>query len=155
MRRHLLPVVLLLWAVPAQAQWREPTPFRWTSHEEIPDQISTALVAAQLGAQVIDDWRSPHRKRALLGTSCAAGVSLLATEGLKRLVHRERPNKYDRKSFPSMHTALAASSAWWYPPAGASITVGVGWGRMASGWHFGTDVAVGAAIGIGAGALCR
>lgn len=152
MRGFLLACALVV-AAPVHAQ--EPTPFRWSSHENVPNQISNGLVAGQLVAQVVDDFRAADRKRALLGTGCAVGVSLAATEGLKRLIHRERPNGVDHKSFPSMHTAVAASSAWYYPPVGASITLGVGWGRMASGWHFGSDVAVGASIGIIAGKVCR
>lgn len=140
-------------AAPAAAQ--EPTPFRWHTNEEIPARISDGLLVGQMVAAVVADVRSEDRKSALLHRGCAVGLTIAVNEGLKRLINRERPNGKDRKSTPSMHTALAATTANWNPPIGASITVGVGWGRMASGWHFGSDVAFGAAIGIGAAQLCK
>lgn len=151
--KAIVIIACVLTAAPASAQ--EPTPFRWGSHEQIPARISDGLVAAQLLAAAVHDLRTQDRRDALTRRGCSIALTLLANEGLKRLVHRERPNHRDRKSFPSMHTALAASAADWTPSIGASIAVGVGWGRMASGWHFGSDVAIGAGLGLVSHRICH
>ncbi len=151
--RAALVVVLVSLASPVTAQ--EPTPFRWPTHEAIPAHISDALIGFQLGAEAVHTWRAADRGRALRCQGLRTALTLAASEGLKRIVKRERPNHYDRKSFPSLHTALGAVSAGWRPEIGASITVGIAWGRQASGWHYATDVLVGAGIGLLATRVCE
>lgn len=143
--------LLLLLASPTAAQDQL---FRWKSHEAIPSRISDAAVAAQIAAAVVDDWRSEDRKGALLHDLCAAGATVLAAEGLKRAFPRWRPNRKDRKSFPSMHSGVAASLAGWNRGWGIGLTAAVGWGRNAGGWHYLTDIGPGIALGAAAAKLC-
>lgn len=152
MKIQLLAIVLILSAGPAMAQ--EPTPFRWGSHEAIPARISDGLVTAQIIAAVVSDWRAPDRKQAFIHSGCSAAVAVLWSEGLKRLIHRDRPDHSDRKSTPSMHTGLTTALAGWKPAVGASFAVGVAWGRMGAGKHYGTDVLFGAGLGIMADKVC-
>jgi membrane-associated phospholipid phosphatase len=105
------------------------------------------------------------RRRA--GIEALAGWALgsLAAQGVKPLVRRQRPSIRGRSgpaprtsSMPSSHTAGAfgyATAASLAAPAVAPAAVGlaaaVAWSRAATGRHFPTDVAVGAALGVLAG----
>lgn len=150
-----LAAVLLLLVIAAPAAAQEPTPFRWTSHEAIPARISDAAVAGQVLVETIHSWRAPDRWDALQHQGCRTLVAWALSEGLKRLIDRERPNHADHKSFPSMHTALAVANSHYQPAIGASVAVTVAWGRQASGWHYGSDVVAGAGIGVLASRVCQ
>lgn len=84
--------------------------------------------------------------------ACRAGLTVGLHQVAVALVQRTRPNHVDRKAFYSGHTAHAVSTA--HGPLGASIALAVGWGRMAGGWHHGTDVAFGAGAGLFSRWLC-
>ncbi|MDR1027013.1 MAG: phosphatase PAP2 family protein [Rickettsiales bacterium] len=83
------------------------------------------------------------------------GAMRLSVAGLKSAIDEERPNKKNKDSFPSGHTASAFSAATFIhkryglrqaaaPYALAAIT---GYSRVESKWHHWHDVAAGAAIG--------
>ena len=82
-------------------------------------------------------------------------TNLAITEALKQSVKRERPNKVDDKSFPSGHTSVSFQAATfiyqrygWKPAIPAYITASfVGYSRIKTDWHYGTDVLAGAIIG--------
>lgn len=150
----ILRLALLCLVIAAPAAGQEPIPYRWTSHEEVPARISDALVTAQISASIWEAWHADHPGRAFVHDACAAGATVLAAEVIKRVVKRDRPNHYDNKSTPSMHTGVATSLAGWRPAWGASFAIGVGWGRGASGWHYTSDVALGALLGYTAGRVC-
>lgn len=146
MRRALCSLALImLLAEPTAAD--EPTPFRWTAHEAIPSRISDVLVATNLA---LDGWHAFRAgdTRARWGFACRTGFTYLVAELLKRAIDRERPNGVDRKSTPSMHTAFAVSSAGYRPAWGAAFALTVAWGRQAGGWHYATDTAFGAGLGV-------
>jgi membrane-associated phospholipid phosphatase len=142
-------IVVLLLATPAAAE--EPTPFRWGTHEAIPQRISDAAVAIDLG---LDAWHSLVRTeaRARWGFACRIGLTLGITEVAKRVIHRERPNHQDFFSMPSSHTAYASTAA--SSPLTASLALTVAWGRQAGGMHFASDAAVGFGIGLFTRKVC-
>lgn len=143
--------IVLMVATPVFAE--EPTPLRWSSHGQVPARISDALVGVNLGLDAIHAFRADdHRER--WAFACRVGLALGISEGVKRLVNRERPNRADQKSMPSMHTALASTAAGYQPAWSVSFAVAVAWGRQAGGWHYATDTLVGAGIGGGANWLC-
>ena len=82
-------------------------------------------------------------------------TNLAVTEVLKQSVKRERPNKIDTKPFPSGHTSVSFQAATfiyqrygWKPAIPAYITASfVGYSRIKTDWHYGTDVLAGAIIG--------
>ena len=82
----------------------------------------------------------------------------LITEGLKALELEERPNKSNKRSFPSGHSAAAFTGAMfihkrygWQPAILPYIMAGVtGWTRVQSKMYYWHDVLAGAAIA----ALC-
>jgi undecaprenyl-diphosphatase len=87
--------------------------------------------------------------------------------GIKRHTRRPRPRLVARlgsspstSSMPSSHSAGAiayATAATWQTPALGAVTVPlaalVAWSRAATGRHYPTDIAAGAALGLAAGAL--
>lgn len=102
-----------------------------------------------------DDWQG--FREAALSDGIAEGGALLG----KSLIHEERPDHSDDKSFPSGHATLAFAAAttmyrrygWrWGVPAYAIATV-VGVARVAARKHHWWDVVAGAAIGTGSGWL--
>ncbi len=128
----------------------EPTPLRWDSHRTLAEALSNVFVASNLTVDSIDAIKHHHIPRSL----CSVGLTLLSTESTKRLVHRTRPDQSDRKSFPSMHTALAATSARWRVNIAIPIAVGAGYHRMAADKHYLSDVAAGATMGAFSSWLC-
>ena len=139
-------------------------PVAATSHHGW-DQASTIgvglLGAGALGVPLIGND--------VVGTDSAgllmAGGSLLAggavAEGLKQIVHEERPDRSDDKSFPSAHTAVAFAAAmtlerrygWQYGLPATVVATFVGVARVEARKHHWYDVAAGAAIGTGSAFL--
>jgi membrane-associated phospholipid phosphatase len=104
----------------------------------------------------------PAARDGLVAWGAASGAAF----AVKRAVERDRPRRVRAlgppvrsSSMPSSHTASAvafAGAAALRSPATAIATVplaaGVMWSRAATGRHFPTDVAVGAALGAGSAA---
>lgn len=117
--------------------------------------ISDVGVASAIALRTVDSLRSDNKLRAFgcqglqLGTSSA--VSLLA----KTLVHRDRPNHLNNRSFFSGHSAQAASMSRWNYSIGMSIAVGTGYLRGASNYHFQTDIGTGLLVGWLSSRVCR
>lgn len=145
----------LLFVLAAAPVWaEEPTPFRWPSHEGIPQRISDVGVAVNLGW---DAWESLYQTdaRTRWAWACRLGVTTAIKQVTGLLIPRTRPNGSDRHSFFSAHTAYATVAAGYRPAIGASVALTVGWGRMAGGMHYGSDVAVGVGVGILAQQICH
>lgn len=100
---------------------------------------------------VLQDWQG-------LKQGALAGVTTLGmTYALKYIVGKERPDRSNNHSFPSMHSSVSFTGAafiqrrygWkWGIPAYAVATY-VGWSRTYAKKHDWWDVAAGAAIGVG------
>lgn len=81
--------------------------------------------------------------------------NLALTEALKQSVKRKHPNQHDNKSFPSGHTSISFQSATFIyqryglrPAIPAYLAASfVGYSRIKSDWHYGSDVLAGAIIG--------
>jgi undecaprenyl-diphosphatase len=125
------------------------------------------LLIAMTVIGALQAWR--HRKLTVLGYLFAVGIGVsLLNNGLKLLVHRERPSVLrltdpSGYSFPSGHTA-AAAACWaaialvvtrkWSRPARRAavvvvlvITLSVATTRVLLGVHWLTDVIAGAIVG--------
>lgn len=115
------------------------------------DVVAAAIPAACLvSTLVLQDWDG-LKQGALAGVS-SVGLTFI----LKELVDKERPDKSDHKSFPSMHSAVSFTGAafiqkrygWkWGIPAYAAAGF-VGWSRVYGKKHDWWDVAAGATMGI-------
>jgi membrane-associated phospholipid phosphatase len=83
-------------------------------------------------------------------------TNVVATEGLKYAVKRERPDGSDKHSFPSAHTSVSFQSAAFihqrygfeYAAPAYVLAAFVGYSRVASDRHYTSDVLAGAALGI-------
>lgn len=108
-------------------------------------------VACLATTLILQDWEG-------LKQGAFAGVTTLAwSYGLKYLVNKERPDKSDKRSFPSLHTSISFTGAaflqrryglQWGIPAFAVASY-VGWARTYAKKHDWWDVAAGAALGVG------
>lgn len=144
-RGSYLVIVLLLAAAPAAAQ---DTAAAWApDHRRIADVASTAAVVADIGLDTVASWRAPNRRRALIRQAIRIGGTIAASEAVKRLELRRRPDGSDRQSFWSEHTAIAAAGAGWSLRVAVPLTIGAGYLRMAADKHYPGDVGTGAAIG--------
>lgn len=116
------------------------------------DVFALALPVAALTVTLVNqDWKG------LLQGVETAGVTAAATLILKYSVKEWRPDRSDRHSFPSGHTAASFATAaylqrrygWWYGAPAYALSAYVGWGRVFSKQHHWYDVVAGAAIGAG------
>jgi membrane-associated phospholipid phosphatase len=115
------------------------------------DVVAVAIPAACLiSTVVLKDWEGV--KQGTFAGLSSVGVAFL----LKEITNKERPDKSDDKSFPSMHATVSFTGAafiqrrygwqWGIP---AYVAAGfVGWSRMYGKKHDGWDVAAGTLLGI-------
>jgi len=126
------------------AWMRDHLRFEEQRHRDQADWISTGVVVAAL----VLPCATEHRTRQCWeNEGLQAGVAVLGAEIIKRLVHRNRPDRSDLKSFLSEHTELACvatlRSKYW------ALCPTVGWMRIAADKHWTTDVGAGAGIAAG------
>jgi len=95
-----------------------------------------------------------------LRTADALGSAVLVSEALKRIVHEWRPDRSDRKSFPSGHAtgafAIATMESQYHPRQAPYWFLGaalIADSRLTLHKHQFGDVLVGAAIGYGTARL--
>ena len=99
--------------------------------------------------------------RMLVSDAFSVGIMATAVNGLKYTVQRPRPDGSRNNSFPSGHTATAFMTAtmlykeygWrspWFSIGGYTLAAATGVSRILNNKHWMTDIAAGAAIGIGA-----
>lgn len=147
MRALKLSAVLLLLCLqmPTYAQSTADTAMRdalrWSDHRDVADKVSTVMV----GAAVVLPCLINRTWDCVKHEAVHVGLSTGLAEATKLFVHRVRPNGVDDKSFFSMHTAIACSAT--YGTKVWEICPTVGYLRMASDWHWGSDVGTGAFVG--------
>jgi membrane-associated phospholipid phosphatase len=135
----------------------------WSDYLEATSAVAyVASVVATPGGNLDADWWLAKARGGLVGLG-AIGAASLATEGLKSVVTRERPDG-NARSFPSGHATFAGAadtltvrnlqSIELGEPARSALTVGVdaltfatGWARVEAGAHYPSDVLVGMSIG--------
>jgi membrane-associated phospholipid phosphatase len=149
-KRLTLAVAAMALALPAPAQADERS---WATASDV---AVGGLVAWSVGGPLVNG----DEKGAL-----QAGLSIAAAQGatqlLKRLINKPRPDRSDNRSFPSGHTATAFAAASsimerrgadeGLPALAAAGFVGTA--RVRARKHDWPDVAAGAAIGTASGVL--
>ncbi len=114
------------------------------------------LSAAAIGWPVLN-----HDRAGALQAGGSIAAATLVTTGLKNAFPETRPDRSDRKSFPSGHTSTAfAAAASLYERQGARVGIPafalasfVGVARVKADKHHWYDVVAGAGIGITTGLL--
>ena len=102
--------------------------------------------------------------RFIVNTGASVVVGFGVKTVLKKVVHEERPDHSDNKSFPSGHAAMAFAAARsidkefrkdciWIPIAGYAAATAIGVERVVNKHHHWYDVVAGAGIGIGSAEL--
>ncbi|GHD99054.1 hypothetical protein U879_04465 [Defluviimonas sp. 20V17] len=121
------------------------------------DNVSTGL-ALGLGGAAVATTLSKSDKTGFRQGLETAGVTFLAVEALKSVVHETRPDGSNNRGFPSGHTALAFAAATYfdirygqeyssYVPLMYGAAALTGLARIEAKKHYAQDVLAGAAIG--------
>jgi len=147
MARYILAAgAALILATPAQASEKG-----WGTASDIG---RNALVVTALGLPAVEgDWQGAKQAAFSLGATYAV------TAGLKHVVHEQRPDGSDDKSFPSGHTSSSFAAAatlhkrhgWEIGLPAHAVAAFVGFARVKADKHFVHDVIAGAVIGETAG----
>jgi len=149
----VLAFVALLAGSPAAAQ---DAPGAWPpEHRRLADGISTAAVWTQIGLATWHAARSSDPRPALLKHAGRVGLTVALAELTKHFVPCDRPDRSDRKSCFSEHTALAVSSAGWNVSISFSLAGAAGGLRLGANKHYPRDVAIGAGVGGAIGYFLR
>lgn len=138
MRFWSVIITLFLWASPVSAQ---------TTAEKVADWTSTGLVGVNVAADAVYSYRHHCMAGFLLKNALTIG----SAEVVKRVVHEDRPDHSDLKSFYSEHSALAMVNRGWSVRIGFSVALGAGLGRDLALKHHPHDIV----IGFGAGELAN
>ena len=131
----------------------------WENKEAASTLSDFTLWANILGSATYAATAKDRRKERLITTAAAHGINSSFNFLVKKVSNRERPNKKDNLSFYSGHTSTAFTSAGLiclqtnkrvcsYSIGLAALT---GYLRIASTWHWPSDVIVGAGIGFVSG----
>jgi membrane-associated phospholipid phosphatase len=117
------------------------------------DWISTGVVAGAIALPCLED----RTARCLQTSALRVGLAVGVAESAKYFIHRDRPDKSDRKSFFSEHTALACVGGLSSKrqALGAVLCAAAGYLRVAADKHWVTDVLVGAGVGFGLSRIAR
>lgn len=115
--------------------------------------VAVLLVSSLAVPAAQEDWQG--FRQAAYSDALGEGVALLG----KSLIHEERPNHMDDKSFPSGHATLAFAAAttmyrrygWQQGFPAYAVAALTGVARVEAREHHWWDVAAGAAFGIGSG----
>lgn len=133
----IITLLLLVGVCDASAQTRV---------QKAADWASTGLVGLNMGMEAVYSYKHHCLKQFLYKNLLTVG----AAEGTKLVIHEDRPDHSDDKSFYSEHSALAAANTGWNFKVGFSIALGAGSGRVIARKHHPTDVLVGVLAGVGA-----
>lgn len=141
-------LILLVFSVPAQAD-----------EKKIADITSYVTVFTQIGLDTFRSLRSDNKKKELIQQGIRTGSTIGLSELVKALVHEERPDHSDNKSFWSEHSALGCTatslktSDGWQFKLGIALAIGTPVGRVVGEKHHWWDTAVGCGVGLGINSL--
>lgn len=123
------------------------------SHRRRADWLSSGVVAGAIALPCLE-----ARTRACVRASAVRiGITVGIAESAKYFIPRERPDRSDRKSFFSEHTALACVGglASKREALGTALCAAAAYLRVAAEKHWLTDVAVGAGVGLAVSRVAR
>lgn len=116
--------------------------------QSIANTISYITVGINLGLDTVHSFRSEDRKKAFIKQGLRLGSTIGESELLKLLIHEDRPDGSDNRSFPSEHTSISSTSQGWNYKFGVTLTIGTASGRIVAKRHNWWDTLAGAGIGV-------
>lgn len=119
------------------------------------NKLSNVLVGTNITIDTIDSFRQEDKKRAFQCQSEKLLLTVALAELTKTIVHKNRPDGSDNKSFYSEHTALSFVSSGWNFYIGIPIAIETGIGRIGAKKHDWIDVSAGAGIGLLTSKICH
>src|SRR5258706_7321255 len=128
----------------AQPTSIDPTSLAWKNTRDA-NIISNITVGASIALDTWDSFKSVDRKRAFIKQGERTLIIVGATEIVKRLTHRTRPDDSDNLSFFSEHTELSAQNKRWQ--ISIPLMTSTGYLSIAANKHYLTDVIVGGVVG--------
>lgn len=149
MKLRLLPVILvLLLAAPASRAASE-----WSYYET---SMQFTPIVFDLGAEYLGIQPQHGIWERVVATAVGYGSMTLICQGLKVIVHEQRPDGSNYHSFPSAHTAAAVTGAelvrqdygWGWGAAFYACGAAVAAGRVIHQRHWWWDTVAGAGIGV-------
>lgn len=146
--RKLL-AISFLFSTLVSTSYAEPIP-AWSKGRKVADILSTSTLTTSIGLDTIHSFRQDDRKRALIDQALRTGLTVAVSEIVKRVVHRERPDGSDNRSFFSEHSALSIASTGWDVRFSIPLSLSTGYLRTAAAKHYVSDVLVGLGAGLGA-----
>jgi hypothetical protein len=135
------------------------TPVYADDLQKVANIISYGTVATQIVIDTYHSAKSNDKKIEFKQQAFRTGLTILSSELVKRLVHEDRPDHSDNKSFWSEHSALAASSLQtdnikdWQFKVGITMYISTPVGRVVAKKHHWWDTVTGLAVGSGINAL--
>lgn len=116
-------------------------------------QIANWATTGLVGTNMIMEIKENHDqwKCLILKNSLGIGVAELT----KLVIHKDRPDHSNNKSFYSEHSQLAMINSNWNPRIGISISLATGVGRVIAKKHDWIDVSVGLGVGFGLSKVCE
>jgi hypothetical protein len=125
----------------------DPSNLAWqTQNQNKAAILSDITVTAAILEDTYESWKSSDRKKAFAQQSFRTSIDVGLVELVKLVVHRQRPDKSDNKSFFSEHTELAAMG--YNLKFAIPLGVSTGYFRIAADKHYLTDVLVGLVAGV-------
>jgi len=143
---RFLVVVFILSVAPVHAEEYTPA-LNPGAARTVMDVAGWISAGVNIAADVKHAYDQPDRKTALWKETGKVGLTILSSEIIKRVTHRERPDHSDMLSFWSEHAAIGASTSGWNLQISVPIEIFTGYSRMAADKHHPSDVIVGAIVG--------
>jgi hypothetical protein len=131
----------------AQPTSLDPSNLAWQQQNQNKAAIlSDVTVGLAIAEDTYESWKSSDRKKAFTQQSLRTSIDVGLVEIVKLVVHRQRPDKSDNKSFFSEHTELAAMG--YNLKFAIPLGISTGYFRIAANKHYLTDVLAGLAVGV-------
>lgn len=116
--------------------------------------LSDITVYSSIGLDSIDSFRQVDKGKAFKCQALRLGINNGVNQLVKHLVHKERPDGSDNKSFYSSHTSNSFVSSGWNYSIGLSLGITTGILRVKAKKHDWIDVSVGATAGLLSQLVC-
>jgi len=110
--------------------------------------LSNITVYTSIGLDTLDSFKHQDKIHAFKCQAIRLGINNGINQLVKNVVHKQRPDGSDNKSFYSNHTSNAFVSSGWNYSVGITLGITTGALRIVAKKHDWIDVSVGAITGL-------